>query len=33
MPRKKIARLKVMAISLFAQPKAFSRGRLNTLQA
>jgi hypothetical protein len=32
-PRKKIARLKVMATSLFAQPKAFSSGRLNTLQA
>src|SRR3954447_25516118 len=33
MPRKKIARLKVMATSLLAQPKAFSSGRLKTLQA
>jgi len=33
MPRKKIARLKVIATSLLDQPKAFSSGRLNTLQA
>jgi hypothetical protein len=32
-PRKKMARLKVMATSLLVQPNAFSSGRLKTLQA